>query len=319
MEQYESKQITLDLEPPKVEVDVDLGEDVVKNVEAAPEPQKTDDADEGIERLRKELDQKRREADEANRLRAEAEALARQREAQVHSYATEAQDSKLTAFVNAIASFERDGEMLERAFAEAYEKGDFAQVAKIQRQINQVDLRLDQLSQGKAALEADLEAKRAAPPVSREADFDQGSNDPVEKYVKNLSPQAQTWIRNHPEVVTDRAKNTQLTAAHWDALASGVSEGSPDYFAHIERKMGYAENNETPAPRETTPAPRTQRVPGAAAPVSRTDTAIITRKGNRIEATLTPAMREAAEINGMTEKEYIESMLYYADKGRLQI
>ena len=53
-----------------------------------------------------------------------------------------------------------------------------------------------------------------------------------------LPEPARDWCRKHPEFVTDPGLNAKAQAAHYDAIAEGAEEFSPEYFDKVERKLG---------------------------------------------------------------------------------
>jgi hypothetical protein len=276
-----------------------------------PEPvvQKNDEQNEAVELLRQQLAEKQREADEAKRLRAQAEAYAREKDVEVKQLSVHAQDNQHTAFINAIASFERDAEMLENEYANRLANGDYQAAAKIQRQMAQVEGRLSQLQQGKEALEVRLEEARREPVRQTQPEYTYQQRDPVEESLSKLTPSSRAWVQNHPEVLSDAESNARMTAAHHSAIKNNIRPDSSEYFAHLDREMGYAK-------RQTNT--RQQKVV-TAAPVSRGGT-VNYQSGGQVAVTLTPEQRAyAAEVLGVTDEEYADGMLYYANKGKLQI
>jgi hypothetical protein len=62
--------------------------------------------------------------------------------------------------------------------------------------------------------------------------------DPVEAACAGLSERSAQWLRKHPDYAVDPRKNAKIRAAHFDAVAEGLREDTPEYFAHVERKVG---------------------------------------------------------------------------------
>jgi hypothetical protein len=71
---------------------------------------------------------------------------------------------------------------------------------------------------------------RAAQPVG----------DPIESFIASRTAPTAQWLRSHREWLSDKAKNEQLTQAHYHALGEGVRVDTPEYFAHVERQIGLA-------------------------------------------------------------------------------
>jgi hypothetical protein len=324
METQESRTITLENVPKTipVEQEFDFGEEVTQKTtpndtkvaeNASEEPS-------GVEILRQQLAQKQQEAEEMRKGRIEAENLARQREFEAKNAVVYAQDSQMTAFDNAISGFERDGEMLEERYAAALERGEYQAAAKIQREMSKIESKLEFLNKGKYDLQEKLEVHRQSLTPPERIEYE-GPQDPVESYIQNLAPVAKNWIRQHPEVVTDNSLRNLMTGAHYEAVGLGLQPNSAEYFGHIESKLGYGNGGEPEMTRtEPTPQLRSQgRAPMTSAPVSRSASPTFSRNGNRMSVTLTPAMREAAEIAGMSEEEYATEMVRLANQGKIKL
>ncbi len=277
----------------------------------APEPvsSKNNEQNEAVELLRSQLAEKQREADEAKRLRAQAEHYARAKDVENKQLSVHAQDNQHTAFINAIASFERDAEMLENEYAVRLQNGDYQAAAKVQRQMSQVEGRLSQLQQGKDALEEQLAVAKREPVYQQQPEYNYQQRDPVEDSLSKLTASSRTWVQNHPEVLSDPESNARMTAAHHSALKQNITPDTSEYFAHLDREMGYNRRQQ---------APRQQKVM-TAAPVSRGGS-VNYQAGGQVAVTLTPEQRAyAAEVLGVTDEEYADGMLYYANKGKLTI
>lgn len=322
MADLEAAEVTVKAPLPPAQMEIDLGEEPVvqKQVEevvAAPEPEPK--KDDGVELLRRQLEEKQREAAEARRLKIEAEKLARQRETEAKTYQIQAQDSNLMAFNNAIASFERDAEMLERDYASTLAEGDYTKAAKIQRQMAQVESKLVQLSQGKEALEERLAYEKQVLEHQRkqpEPRYEEQDVDPIEMQIRQVqSPASQAWLRSHRDVLTDPDKTALMTAAHYETMAKKIQPDTPEYFSYIESKV-YGESQDA-APAAPAPQPRKSSQPMAAAPVSRTNSAQAFRSGQNVTMTLTAAERQAARDMDMSDEEYLEGKLAMIQRGSM--
>lgn len=299
------------------QLEIDLGEEKPKaEATPAPAPAPTQTADDGIELLKRQLEEKRREAEEAKQQKQQAEMLAAQREREIQDYQFRATDSEHVALVNAIASFERDGEMLEKDYAAALEMGEYNKAAKIQRQMAAIESRLLTLTQGKEELEYRLKAPRPEPELPKVQPM---PRDPVEERIAGLSKPSQDWIRSHPEVITDSRLTNKMTAAHYEALSEGINADTPDYFAFIESKLGLDGSAQipvqAPAPVQRTQLTRSAAI--AAAPVSRSASPTISSNGNSMTVTLTAEERQTARDLDMSDEEYAANKLYYMQRGDL--
>lgn len=191
---------------------------------------------------------------------------------------------------NALAAAESERRELRAQLRAAKEAGDYDAEVEAQDKLMALAVKMQRLSEGKADLESRVEQEREN--ARRPAD-------PVESYIQsaNLTPRAANWIRSHAEVVSDRPAMTKLTAAHWAALADGIPEGSDDYFAALDARMGYGE----------APEPRQAAVPRApAAPVSRANIGSEAPRPGTIR--LSADQREAARVSGISDAEYAASL-----------
>jgi hypothetical protein len=136
------------------------------------------------------------------------------------------QQSQLDQIKGAIEQAQAKGDALEQQYAAAMAAQDFPTVAKLQREMSRNEARREQLEAGKIHLE------NAPKPVPRPV------SDPVEKFVEKMSPQSASWIRSHPEFVTDPRKNRLMIRAHEDALDAGLAPDTPAYFRSVEMTLG---------------------------------------------------------------------------------
>lgn len=222
---------------PLKEIDVTDDTDVVVDPNKPEKVQNTA----GFDDLRAQLDserQKRQDAEnranrdrqEADRARSDAQA-ARRESTQGRKSVMESTISAKRAALDAL-----EGEM-----AAAGEAGDFKKMAQLQRKIGEESADLRILQNGVSSLNEDEpEPRRTAGRIEREdPPARKTAADPFEEYVGQFNPQTQQWLRDHPECVTNRTKNSQVVAAHNEALDQGYKQESDAYWAYIERKMGY--------------------------------------------------------------------------------
>ena len=271
---------------------------------AAAEAPRTEKAapttEEGIEKLRKQLDEER-----AGRLAAEQRANeASQAEAKARG---EVQTSQLDLVKGAIERLTESSDTLEAQYADAMAAQDWKAAAKAQRQMADNSAKLTQLEAGKKALESAPKPTPRAP------------SDPVEQFAGNLSPASATWVRAHPEFVRDPHKNRQMIAAHELALARGLKADTPEYFASVEKTLDIAAPVVAKAdPDPDASADAAQAVGGrgapAAAPVSRSNGA----HGNRPHVVkLSREEVEMAGVMGMTVEEYARNKAALRKEGKL--
>lgn len=275
--------------------------------EQKPEPKKDEISPEiGIEALRQQLEMEKA-------ARAEAERRARTAENTASKASLEVQDSNLQLIVSAIDSVNRTNTMLKRDYAMAMSSGNFEQAAEIQSQMSINGAKLLQLENGKAALSEKLKN----PPQQRP----EMPTDPVEAIASQLSPRSAAWVRAHPECVNDKRLYMKMIGAHNIAVADGYVADTDEYFAEIEKQLGYrkpqtavqADDDEEPTSMAAKPMAKKAQPP--AAPSSRTAS---NGTGGRNTVTLTREEREMANIMGMTPEEYAKNKVALKKEGKLQ-
>lgn len=295
-----------DVEDKKVEEEI-----IVKDeVEQASEPEH-DSSDEvspevGIEALKLQLEQERV-------ARAEAESRARAAQENASRASAEVQDSNLQLIASAIDSVNRANQMLKRDYAAAMAAGNFEHAAEIQSQMSINGAKLLQLENGKVALE-----QRIANPPAQQPEM---PADPVEVVASQLSSRSAAWIRAHPECVKDKRLYMKMVGAHNIAIADGFQADTDEYFAEIERQLGYRKpqtavsREETEEPTSMAAKPMARKPQPPAAPSSRTAG---NGAGGRNTVTLNAAEREMASIMGMTPEEYAKNKVALKKEGKLQ-
>jgi hypothetical protein len=282
-------------------------------VKTAPEPEKTPKKtetqvltpDEGLERLKKQLE------DEKN-LRVAADNRARAAEADAARAKNESQGTQLDLVKSAIASLTQANDALEEKYAAALAAQDYAGAAKAQREMSSNEAKLNDLNRGKTAME---NAPKATPRVA---------DDPVERIAQQLTPQSAAWVRAHPEYARDPAKYRKMVAAHELAMADGFAADSPEYFASVEDTLRIpSQRQETvtidtdataDAAKPSTTRPSRQTAPPSA-PVSRSGNGTGGNRPNVV--TLTPEQVEIAKMMQMTPEEYARQVVALKKEGKL--
>lgn len=259
-------------------------------------------AEEGIEALRANLEREKS-------ARLASEAREREANARANNAGKEVQDTNLALVTNAIAQVNQDSDMLEANYAQAMTDGDYAAGAKIQRQMAANAAKLQQLENGKTALEAEAKNPRREEP--------RVESDPVEALAGQLSPRSASWVRSHPEYATDPRLYQKMLAAHNLAVADGVKTDTDDYFEAIEDTLKIRRRE--PEREEETAlsgaADGTRRQSPAAAPVSRGGGMDGQKKPGTVR--LSAAEVEIAALNGQTVQEYAANKAALIAEGKL--
>lgn len=272
-------------------------------------------AQEAADILKKQLEDERAETTRLRASNAESERRAREAEARAGQSDATAKNSIVGQLTAAIDARTGAREAASAALQAAWEAGDFKEAAKIQVRIADLSAELLQLNAGKAQAE---EQAKAPARVERVAPV----ND-VEAFIERarLPARSASWIREHP---TALAEQNLLAGAHDRAMKELGSAGfeTPEYFATIERIMGFEkkangsnDGQDGAADETVTVRPRTESRRAPAAPPS---SSAGSQNARAREVRMTPEMRKAAEISGITEEEYAANYLKAKAQGLLQ-
>jgi hypothetical protein len=275
-------------------------EDEEVKVEEAVEETPVIAAEDGIEELKRRLDEEKKAREEAetraqDAYRAAQEAAQREREARERATkaSTEVEDVNLTLVKNAIDGVKRDQEIYKANYRAAMAAGDFDAAADAQEGMSVSAAKLLQLENGKTALE---NAKTQPQEPERRP-----ISDPVEALAAQLSPRSAAWVRRNPQFARDERLYRRMIAAHEIATGDGLEPDSDDYFAAIETTLRLRQPAAPTAPERQTAPP--------AAPVNRES-----RPGT---VRLSAEEREMAQMMGMTDKEYAQNKQLLIKEGRV--
>ena len=261
----------------------------VPGIAAGESPSRVIPADEGIEGLKQQLaaEKSRREA---------AERQAREAATEVYKAKTEVADTQLSLISNAIETVKSHSSSLKAEYAQAMAAGDYSRAADVQEQMSRKAAELLALENGRQSM---TERPKTAPPAE---------SDSVEAFASQLTPRSASWIRSHPEYVTDRRLHNKMIRAHQDAMDEGIPADTKDYFEHVENILGLNRRRQEPDDdgeeidgKEYAAKPSRAASPPAA-PVSRSSPSTDgTRRGT---IRLSAVEREIARANYMTDEQY---------------
>jgi hypothetical protein len=233
----------------------------------------------------------------AERQRADQAVRTAQQYEQEAATAREAVASgELTAVTTGITNAQKALASAKAELKAAHESGDVDKMVDAQEAIGTAAAELRDYNNRKAALES---GKRTgggtggAEPRPAPA----SALSPLEQYVQsgNFAPDAQKWLRNHPECAPtfaggDAKKNAAMMAAHYDAVEKGITLNTSEYFEHIERRL--SGGGEGTAPRPAPPPAR--RAAPSAPPTNEPPAAAGTPVRSMRSVRLTPQQQEAA-------------------------
>ena len=302
MENVDEKQQELDLEE-KIEVAED---DAPPVIETKAEQKAVSDEvtpDQGIEALKKRLEEEKKAREDAERRAYEAQQQAQKAQRDV-------QDGDYQLIVSAIDTTKRNADILKNGYAEALSVGDYRKAADFQEAIALNANKLATLENGKSALEAKLKQ-----PVQQMG----GANDPVEVLASQLTPRSAAWVRSNPDVVRDPQKYQDMIRAHNHAVGEGFVPDSDAYFEHVERRLGLRRAPEPEIAEEevisVAAAPVQKRT--SAPPVAPTSRVASNSSGRPNVVRLTAEQKEIASMMGMTPEDYAKNMVALKREGKL--
>jgi hypothetical protein len=259
-------------------------------------------ADDAIAKLTRDLESERNG-------RIAAESRASNAESHLAAAGGEVHTSNLALITNAIETVKQDNNLLKRQLSEARAAGDIDAEFDINARVAENASKLVQLNQGKSALEQQQPVQRRTEP-----------SDEVEALAAKLAPRSAAWVRAHPEVAKDPRKYNKMLAAHHAALADGLTAETSEYFAAVEKTMGYSNDTASTASAEAPTGDTAAQASGgrsaapAAAPVSRGGGGT----GSRPQVVrLTKEEREMAANMGQTPQEYAANKLALQREGKL--
>lgn len=274
------------------------GASVDTALDAAPEPAKRLDPEDGVDVLRGQLDreaQNRRNAEEAAR-QAQARAAA----------------SDINAVALGIDNLKTKVDGIRKAKIEALAAGDLETAETLNDELIETHYNLRRLQEGHEALK------------NRPAETTQ---DPVEYLAGQLTPKSAAWVRAHPEFAQGENYNAMM-AAHALTLRRGIVAETPEYFDAVEETLGIQRpRRERQAPAElddadspfsgaaTQAKPRDSAPP--AAPPSRNGAGSPAQSTNPNRIRLTREQIEMAESMGQTPQEYAKNLIELRKQGRV--
>src|SRR6266853_3461914 len=239
-----------------IQVPDDEGDLVVTDTNEAPRRRVVPNGDDknvndvGFGDLKAQLDKVTRQNQDNELRAANAEAAARRNQDDAEAArrtaaaaSSETVETRRAAIETALAASEAQMATLESEYAAACEAGDSKKLSASQRRMSELGGEIAQLRSGKAAIAADTGADRGRrvvqqdePPARRRPATEEEQFDAA---IKAYSPRTQRWLRDHKEIVTNVTRRNEAMSAHHAALAQRYEPESDEYFAYLDRKMGF--------------------------------------------------------------------------------
>lgn len=255
----------------------DVTDDLEIEVEAAPEetlngvevkpaedaPAKIIEPEEGLETLKKQLEDEKAQTERERGARIAAEAQARERAQEAVRAQTSEQDSNIQTLTTAIEMVKQSTDGLKARYAELAANGDWVGAGDVQAEMAENAAKKMQLETGLTALKNQPKPQVRNDPII----------DPVEALARQLTPQSAAWVRSHPQCATDQRMYKRMLDAH-NMATNDYQVDTPGYFQKVEELMGFAARpvvGDTSALSEAAEATQRRAAP-ASAPVSRAGT-----------------------------------------------
>lgn len=261
-----------------------------------------------------------RRAEELQRANAELMRRDREREEQLAREQTGRADAEYNSVLTAIAAEQGSLAKAKSDYATAAAAGDWEAAAEAQDAMTAARTQLVDLERGKQS----FETRRAEPPAPKAAPAAAAAPLDFEQKVSSLGvpDNAKSWLRQHPELVNDDAKNEELGAAHmYLTRTKKIEPFSQAYFDALDTEFGFkAAPAAAPQP-EPQPQPQPQRrsIP-MTAPVSRDVPTATGQRQPSSKVTLTAEERQIARTSftapDMTNEQ--KELAYARNKQKLQ-
>jgi hypothetical protein len=259
-----------------------------------------------------------RRAEELQRANAELIRRDREREEQLTREQTGREDAEYNSVLTAIAAEQGSLAKAKVDYAAAAGAGDWEAAAEAQDAMTAARTQLVDLERGKQSFEtrrAEPHApQRPAPPAAAPPpDFEQ------KVASLGVPDNAKSWLRQHPELVNDAAKNEELGAAHlYLTKAKKIEPFTQAYFEALDTEFGFKAAPAVAPQPEPQPQPQRRSMP-MTAPVSRDVPTVSGQRQSSSKVTLTAEERQIARTSftapDMTNEQ--KELLYARNKQRL--
>jgi hypothetical protein len=308
------------------EAEVQTEEDVVASLKRQLEELEARDSEK-----EKALQAERDRAASAERARQAAEARATEATNAAHHATTEGRRSteqaQFDAIGNALNAQTGKLETLEQQLAAAHGAGDFAAVAKINREMAVIGGHIAQLEAGKAELDARI--KNPPADTGRQPQQQPSADEAREQFIQARPPLVQDWLRSAEGSRFFSDQNFQrraIAAAQYAENNKGIPSYSQDYLDFIRTELGLIQRQqETPTSQTNVTAQPGGRNAEDARQAARMTTApaggavngSVRTNAGVTEVYLTREEKEQARRDGIPESEYARHKADLIKEGRI--
>lgn len=301
----EEKDVDVQVEAPPVE-----GPEIEAVVETAPQKAMVT-ADEGIEALKRKMEEANARAEAEATKRAAAEAAAAEANARMKGSYIATRNAEYGQVTGAISHIEGAKVALKKEYAEAAAIGDAEKMADLADKMSQANVHLEKLATAKQRMEAEAERLRREPPQP-EHRAPTSVKETVQRMAEGTTPRSAAWLRDNADKFTSEAQINKMVRAHLDALDDGIQVESPEYFALVENRLGFraAPSRQEEDGEVMSSASRVRETAPPVAPPSR-------GQNGRDIVRLTAEEADMAKMMGMTPKEYAISKRELQAQGKI--
>jgi hypothetical protein len=137
--------------------------------------------------------------------------------------------------------------------------------------------------------------------------------DPFEANIANFPEKSREWCRkNRDDLTKSVARGKLAEAGHWLAVDAGIQPETPEYFAYLDKHMGYG-GTEVTKKQQSRPSTRPTGQPRVAAPGGARSAA---PRGGAGEVVLSRAEVNMAKTMGISVKEYAKNKAEIIKNGK---
>lgn len=216
--------------------------------------------------------------------------------------------SQRTLILSGLREAQGDLETAKAEYAVHAKAGDFVKVAEAQAKITEATIAIGQLKEGHEEIKAAIETFNKRPKAQPAA-----AADPFEAAIVGMSEPAKVWCRkNKADLTKSMVRSETAKVGHLAALEAGVTPDTPEYFAFLDKHMGYGA---APMPKNTKPGAALKRPvgqPRVAAPGGGRAAPV---KGAN-DVSLSRAEVNMAKAMGVSLKEYAANKAEIIKNGR---
>lgn len=232
---------------------IEVPEEHLENTNFAPAQKKAANGPVGEDDLRRQIASLQRKAHESEQKATaaqqqlnEAQRRATEEIRQSREAAATSRRSQVDTARGAIEAMiqEADAAMVEAkaAYRRASESQDYAAAADAQERMMAISNSRQENLRRRDALPSDEQLKTEESAITQPKDPSKMTvQERIDNYIGQFNAPTQTWLRKHPECVTDTKLNRKILRLHGEATEDqGLEPESDEYFAFIDSRMGYA-------------------------------------------------------------------------------